>query len=80
MVLFGQCGCFRKNGFSRTKVAKVVVFGQSGCNRAKLFFFCGKVVVIGQKWLCSNKIYCIRSKWLYMGKSGFNRAKVVVFG
>ena len=35
--------------------AKVVVFGQHGFIRAK-------VVVIWQKWLCSNKIYCFRAK------------------
>ena len=28
--------------------AKVVVFGQSGCIRAKVF-------VLGQKWFCSGK-------------------------
>ena len=52
--------------------AKVVVFGQRGCIRAKCLYS-GKLVVFGQKWLHS-------------GKSGFNRAKllfsdkVVAFG
>ena len=44
----------------------MVVFGQSGCIRAKIVLF-GKEVVLGQKWL-------------YSCKSGYNRAKVVVIG
>ena len=44
----------------------MVVFGQSGCIRAKW-------VVIEQKWLFSGKL-------LYSGKSGCIRAKVVLSG
>ena len=44
----------------------MVVFGHSGCFRAK-------VVVFGQRWLYSNKSGCIQ-------KSGCVRVKVVVFG
>ena len=42
---------------------KVVVFGLSGCFRAK-------VVIIRQKWL-------LRAKWLYFGENGCIRGKVV---
>ena len=51
------------------------------------------MVVLGQKWLHSDKVVfieqsgCIRAKvvvlgqkWLYSGESGFIRAKVVVLG
>ena len=41
----------------------MVVFGQSGCIRAK-------VVVLGQKWFSSVKSGCIRENWFYLGKSG----------
>ena len=42
---------------------KVVVYGQSGCIRAK-------VDVFGQKWLYFGKSSCIREKKFYSGKSG----------
>ena len=57
----------------------MVVLGQSGCIRAK-------VVVIGQKWLYSDKVVvfgqsgCIRARWLFLRKSCCFRAKVVVIG
>ena len=61
MVLFGQCGSIRKNGFSR---AKVVVFRQK-------WLYSGKVVVIGQncsifvqKWLFSGNMVLLGQKWL----------------
>ena len=38
-----------------------------------------KVVVFGQKLLYLFKSCCIRAKWLFSGKTGFIRAKVVVF-
>ena len=41
----------------------MVVFGQSGCIRAK-------VVVIGQKWFSSGKSSFIREKRLFSGRSG----------
>ena len=50
----------------------MIVFGQIGCFRAKVDVF-GSMVVLGQKWLYSDKSGCILencSKW----------AKVVVFG
>ena len=56
--------------------------------------YSGKVVVLGQKWLYSDRSGCnfgkvlfIRAKvvvigqnWIYSGKCGSSRAKVVVFG
>ena len=57
----------------------MVVFGQSGCNRAI-------VAVFGQKWLYLGKIFCIRANWLKSGKSDsvlgklFFTGKVGVFG
>ena len=62
----------------------MVVFGQSGCIRARLLFL-GKVGSFGQggwiwekvvysaKWLYSGKVVAFGKKWLYSGK-------VVVFG
>ena len=59
--MFGQGGCIlakvvvmdQKWGIC-AKVGvfgtKVVVFGQSGCIRAR-WFYSGEVVVLGQKWL-----------------------------
>ena len=47
----------------------MVVFGISGCIRAKMLF-CGKTVVFG-------KGDCIRAIWFYSGKSGCIRAKGV---
>ena len=49
----------------------MVVFGQSGCVRAK-------VVVIGQRWLYSGKNCCIRAKVVVFGQSGCICAKVVL--
>ena len=46
MVVIRQSGCIR---------AKEVVFGQSGCVRIIVVIF-GKVVVLGKKWLFSDKI------------------------
>ena len=54
-------------------VVKVVVFRQSVCIRAKVFFF-------WPKWLYSVKIGCIWAKVVVFGQSGFNRVKIVVFG
>ena len=39
----------------------MVVFGQSGCHRAK-------VVVFGQKWLYSGKVVVFDINWLYSDK------------
>ena len=50
----------------------MVVFGQSGCIRAK-------EVVFGQKWLYSGKSGCIPVKVVVFGINGSFRAKVVVF-
>ena len=60
-------------------LAKVVVFRQTGCVRAKLLYS-GKVLVSGQKWLYFVKSGWVRAKWLYPGKSVCIRAKGVVFG
>ena len=51
----------------------MVDFGKSDCIPAE-------VVVLGQKWLYSDKSGCIRAKWLNSGKSRCIGAKVVVFG
>ena len=50
----------------------MVVFGQSGCVRARLLYS-GKVNVFQQKFLHSGKSGCIRAKWLFSGT-------MVVFG
>ena len=48
--------------------------------------YSGKFVVFCEKSLCSGRSGfvresgCIRVKWLYLGKSGFIRAKMDVFG
>ena len=58
---------------------KKPLFRQSGCSRAK-------VVVIGQKWLCSGKSGCIRARCLYLdkvvrfGQKWLYSGKFVVFG
>ena len=57
----------------------MVVFGQSGSIRVKVFVF-------GQKWLYSGIVVVLVQKWLYSGKRGFFRekwlysGKKVVFG
>ena len=38
------------------------------------------VVLFAQKYLYWGKVVVVGQKWLYSGKSGCNRAKVVVFG
>ena len=53
--------------------------GRSGCYRVKVFVFETKIVVLGQNFLCVDKVVvfrqkgCIRIKWLFLGK-------VFVFG
>ena len=51
--------------------AKVVVFGEGGCNRVK-WLYSREVVVFGQS-------SCIRAEVVVLGLSGCFRAKVVVF-
>ena len=53
--------------------AKMAVFGQSDCIRAK-------VLVFRKKLFYSGKSGCIQAKVVVFGKSRSNRAKVVVFG
>ena len=53
--------------------AKVVVFRQSGCNRAKSLLF-------GQKWLYSGRVVVFGQKMVVFRQSGCIRAKMVVFG
>ena len=60
MVVFGHCGFFR---------AKVVVFGQGGCIRAR-WLYSGKVVVFGQSGCVREKVVVIGQEWLYSEKSG----------
>ena len=75
MVVFRQSGCNREKLLFSDKVVvswqewlysgKVVVFGKSGCIRAK-WLYSAKVVVFGNV--------------VVFGQSGSYRAKVVVFG
>ena len=37
-------------------------------------------MVFGQKWLYSGKSGCVRARIVVFGQSGCNRDKVVVFG
>ena len=60
--------------------AKVVVFVQSGCIRAKWLYSGKEVVVFGLNWLYSGKKDALVQKWFYSEKSGFIRKKVVAFG
>ena len=83
LVVFGQCVGIR---------AWWLFWGKSGCIRAnmvvlgQIWLYSGKSGCIQKKWLYSGKFVvfgqsgCNRAKWLYLGKSGFYRAKVVVFG
>ena len=48
------------------------VFRQSGCIRAK--------VVVNDQTGCIREKWLYQATWLYSGKSGCTRAKVVVFG
>ena len=56
----------------------MVVFGQSGCIRAKVVVF-GQNCCIQAKLLYSGKVVVFEQKWLYSAKSCCNRTKVVVF-
>ena len=53
MVVFGQEWLY--SGKSGCILAKVVVFGQRGHNRAR-WLYAGKVVVFGIRWLHSGKV------------------------
>ena len=65
--MFGQKWLYSgKIGFIQAKI----VFGQSGCIRAK-------VVLFLQKWLYSGKVVVF---WFFSGRSGCIWAKVVLFG
>ena len=75
MVVFGQIWLYLgKYGWIW---AKVVVFGQN--------LYSGKLVVFGEKCCIREKVLvfgqggCVLEGWLSLGKSGFYRAKVVVF-
>ena len=82
MVVFGQNYCIPANWLF---LVKVVLFGKSGCIRAKMLYS-NKSGCIRKKLLYSGKSGIIRLKWLYSGESGFFPesgcicAKVVVFG
>ena len=58
----------------------MVVFGQSGCIWAKVVVDFGKIGFIPAKWHCLGKVIVFGKNWLYWGKSGCIRAKMVVFG
>ena len=53
--MFGKRGCILA---SLLYLGKVVLFWQSGCNRAE-------VVVLGQKWFHSGKVVVFGQNWLY---------------
>ena len=57
---------------------KVIVFGKKGCIRARLLYS-GKSCYIPAKLRYSGKVVAF-GLWLYSGKSGFIRGKIVVFG
>ena len=45
-----------------------------------MWFYWGKVLVFGQKRLCSGKSGCIRGKVVIFGQSSCNRANFVACG
>ena len=53
-----------QSGCIRTKF---VVYGQSGCIPAEVVFLRQKLLYSGNKWLYSGKSGCIREKVLVMG-------------
>ena len=57
----------------------MVVFGQSSCFGANVFFEI-KMVVLGLKWLYLDKSGCFREKVVEFGQSGCIRASVLVIG
>ena len=59
-------------------VAKVVVFGQSGCILAEVVVF-GQSGCIRAKRLYSVKLVVFGQKWLHSSESRCNWKKVVVF-
>ena len=63
MVVIGQSGSIQAKV---VVFVKVVVFGLSGCIRAR--------------WLSSGKSGCVRAKVVVIGQSGCIWAKMVVFG
>ena len=80
----GKSGCIHAKvvafGQSEYIQAKVVVFRQGGCNWAKVVIFLQNGC-IRAKWLFSCKSGSkIGQNWLYLGKSGCIKAKVVVLG
>ena len=57
----------------------MVVFGRGRSNPATLLYS-GKVVVFGQKWLYWGKGGCIRAKVVAFRQKGLYSRKVVLFG
>ena len=62
----GKSGCIRE---------KVVVFGQSGCIRARSGCIRAKVVVFGQSGCIQSKVDVFVQRWFFSGKSCCIRAK-----
>ena len=58
---------------------RMVVFGQNGCFPESGIIW-AKVVVFRRKLLYSGKVVVFVQKKLQLGKRGFIRAKMVVFG
>ena len=64
----------------------MLVFGQSGCIRAKVIVFVlkwlylGKGGIIRQMFLCSCKSCCLGTKVVVLRKKCLYSGKVVVFG
>ena len=57
----------------------MIVFGQSGCNRAKVVVF-GQSAFIGEKVVVFGQSGCNRAKVVVFGQGGRIHAKLVVFG
>ena len=58
----------------------MVLFGQNRLYSGKSGSIQAKVVVFGQKLLCSRKVVVFRKKFLFSGKSGCIRGKWFYFG
>ena len=83
MVAFGRKWFYSGKSFCIR--VKVVVFGQSGCNREKVVLFVQKWLFSGKSGSIRTKVVVLGQKWLSLAtllcsvKSGRNRARAVVF-
>ena len=70
----GKRDCIRATLFYSGNRAKVVIFGQIGCNHA-IWLYSDRVVFFAKKLLYLNKMVVIWQKLLFSGKSGCIKAK-----